>query len=170
VEFLTSIENSAFCEWMRTSSSLWAYPGILFLHTAGLAIVVGISVVVDLRLLGFARRVPVAPLERFFPIMWIGFWISAVSGTILLAQDATTKLANPVFGIKMILIGFAVADMILIRRLVGRDPAIDKSGSGTGKCLAALSILLWLGVTTAGRLMAFLGPVSGSPGLTNRIG
>jgi len=170
VQFLSSIENSPFCEWMRTSSSLWAYPGILFLHTAGLAIVVGLSVVVDLRLLGFAPRMPVAPLERFFPIMWIGFWIDAVSGTVLLALDATTKLTNPVFDIKMILIGLAVGDTILIRRLLFRDPIIERSVSGTGKFLAAVSILLWFGATTAGRLMAYLGSVSGSPGLTNRIG
>jgi hypothetical protein len=168
--FLSSIENSAFSEWLRTSSSLWGYPAILFLHTAGLAIVVGFSVVVDLRLLGFARRVPVAPLEGFFPIMWGGFWINVVSGAILLAEDATTKIASPVFGIKMILIGLAIADMMLIRRVVFRHPVIDKSVSSTGKCLAGASILLWSGATTAGRLMAYLGSVPGLPGVTNRIG
>jgi hypothetical protein len=170
LEFLSSVENSAFCEWVRTSSSLWAYPGILFLHTVGLTIVVGISVVVDLRLLGFAPGTPVAPLERFFPIMWLGFWINAVSGTILLALDATTKLTNPVFGVKMVLIGLAVVDMIVIRRLVFRDPTADTSGSSTGKFLAAVSMLLWFGATTAGCLTAYLGSVSGVPGLTNRIG
>jgi hypothetical protein len=170
VAFLSSIENSPFCEWVRTSSSLWAYPGFLFLHTVGLAIVVGLSVVVDLRLLGFARQMPVAPLDRFFPIMWIGFWINAASGTILLAQDATAKLTNPVFGIKMTLIGLAVVDMILIRRVVSRDSLIGASVSGRGRFLAAVSIFLWLGATTAGRLMTYLGSVSGLPGLKNRIG
>jgi hypothetical protein len=157
MEFLSSIENSAFSEWVRTSPSLWAYPGILFLHTVGLAIVVGISVVVDLRLLGFVRQIPVAPLEPFFPVMWVGFWINAVSGTVLLAQDARAKLTSPVFGIKMTLIGLAVVDMVLIRRVVFRDPDLDTSVPGAGQFLAAASIVLWLGATTAGRLMAYLG-------------
>src|SRR4030095_8615344 len=122
MEFLSLIDNSAFSVWVRESSSIFAYAGILFLHTVGLAIVVGISAMIDLRLLGVASDLPIAPLERFFPIMGAGFWINAVSGSILLAQDATTKFTNPIFGIKMVLIALAVADMVLLRRGVFRGP------------------------------------------------
>jgi hypothetical protein len=135
-----------------------------------LAIVVGISVMIDLRLLGVASDLPIAPLERFFPIMWTGFWINAVSGSILLAQDATTKFTNPIFGIKMVLIALAVADMVLLRRVVFRGRQVERNVSGQGKLLAVASLVLWFGATTAGRLMAYLGTVSGVPGLENRIG
>ena len=170
MEFLSWIENSAFSMWVRESPSLLAYAGILFMHTLGLAIVVGISAMVDLRLLGFAPGIPIAPLERFFPIVWVGFWINAVSGAILLAQDATAKFTNPVFGVKMILIALAVADMVLLRRVVFRERHVDQPVSGFGKILAIASLALWFGATTAGRLMAYLGPVWGGPGLGNRIG
>jgi hypothetical protein len=170
MEFLSWIENSAFSVWVRESPSIFAYAGILFLHTLGLAIVVGFSAMIDLRLLGVASDLPIAPLERFFPIMWTGFWINVVSGSILLAQDATTKFTNPIFGIKMVLIALAVADMALLRRVVFRGPQVEHIVSGQGKLLAVASLLLWFGATTAGRLMAYLGTVSGVPGLENRIG
>jgi hypothetical protein len=170
LEFLSAIENSPFSEWVRTSSSLWVYPGILFIHTLGMAVVVGISAMVDLRLIGFARTLPVAPLERYFPIMWTGFWLDAISGTILLAADATTTIANPVFGVKMVLIALGVVNMVLIRRVVFRGPNVDNAVPVLGKFLAGASLVLWFSATTAGRLMAYLGAVSGLPGVTNKIG
>ena len=155
MELLSAIEHSAFFTWVREDSSIWAYPGIRFIHTVGLAIVVGVSTMINLRLLGFARTLPVAPLERYFPIIWAGFWINAISGTILLAADATTKLTNPAFRVKMILIALAVVNLVLIRRVVFRDPNADTSVSGFGKFLATVSLLLWFGATTAGRFMAY---------------
>jgi hypothetical protein len=170
VGLLQTIEASAFCTWVREDSSLWAYPGILFMHVAGMATVVGISAMVGLRVLGFAPKLPVAPFERFFPIIWGAFCLSAISGTVLLAADATAKLTSPVFGVKMFLIALAVADMVLIRRVVFRGSHEDRSVPISGKLLAAASLVLWFGATTAGRLMAYLGTVSGVPGITNTIG
>src|SRR5262249_43469315 len=144
--------------------------GVLFLHTAGLAIVVGLSAIIDLRLLGFARSLPIAPLERFFPFIWAGFWINAVSGSILLAQDATTKFTDPIFAIKMALIALAVSHVVLIRRLVFRRRRVDEAVPRPGKLLAMASLVLWFGATAAGRLMTYFGTVSGVPGLDNRIG
>jgi hypothetical protein len=170
MQLLSAIENSPFATWVREGSSVFGYYGFLFLHTVGLATVVGLCAMIDLRLPGFARKLPVAPLERFFPVLWVGFWINAISGTVLLAADATTKFTNPVFGIKMLLITLAVVDTILIRRLVIRKPSVGTAVPMLGRVLAIVSLLLWFGATTAGRLMAYLGPVSGSPGLTNHIG
>ncbi|PWT79378.1 MAG: hypothetical protein C5B57_14060 [Blastocatellia bacterium] len=155
MEFLSWIENSPFPTWVRTTPSIWGYSIILFAHTIGFATVVGLSTVVNLRLLGFARRLPVAPLERFFPIIWAGFWINAASGAVLFAADATTKVTNPVFGIKMALVALAVCDTILLQRIVFRDAKIERSISPLGKCLATASLVLWFGVTTAGRLMTY---------------
>jgi hypothetical protein len=170
VEFLSAIEHSAFSTWVREDSSFWVYPGILFMHTVGVALVVGISAMIDLRLLGFARTLPVAPLERFFPVVWTGFWINAVSGTILLAANATAMFTNPVFYVKMLLIAIGVVDMALLRRVVFRAADPEKGIPASGKFLAAASLVLWFGATTAGRLMPYLGAVSGAPGVTNKIG
>jgi hypothetical protein len=101
--------------------------------------------------------------------MWAGFWINATSGTALLIADATTKFANPVFFTKMALVALSVINMVLIRRKVLRAPGAATGLVPTaGKVLAITSIILWAGAITAGRLMAYLGPVSGAPGLFNR--
>src|SRR5689334_21508412 len=125
MDFLAAIEHSPFSTWVRESGSLWAYPGILFMHTVGLACVVGVNAAVDLRILGVARRVSLAPMEKLFPIMWLGFLINAVSGTVLLAADATTKLANPVFGVKIGFIALALVNIWLLKRYVFRPLTIE---------------------------------------------
>ena len=156
MKLLSTIEYSAFCTWVRESNSLWAYPGILFMHTIGTALVVGMSAMIDLRVLGFARQLPVAPLERYFPIVWASFWVSAISGAILFAADATSKIVSPLFGVKMLLIVLVVLTMVLIRRTVFRAPGGEKSGWGRPQWLASASLVVWFGAIAAGRLMAYI--------------
>ena len=67
-DLLASIEGSALAAWTRESPSIWAYPTILTLHTVGLAIVVGASVVIDVRLLGLSPRIPVGVLRSLTPL------------------------------------------------------------------------------------------------------
>ena len=153
---MSALEQSAFSTWVRESGSLWAYPGFQFAHAAGLAIAVGLSVVIDLRVLGFARQLPLAPLERFFPFLWAGVWISAISGAILFAAEATNKIASPLFAVKMTLVVLAIANMSLLRRTVFRARHDDSVVPPRGKALAALSFALWFAAIVAGRLMTYL--------------
>ena len=162
MDFLVWLEQSGFSTWVRESSSVWAYPTILFLHTIGMATVVGVNAGIDLRILGFAPELPVAPMTRLFPLMWAGFGINAVSGTALLIADATTKLTSPVFYIKMGFIALALIDLRLLKTHVFGDALVDKRPlSAQAKILAVTSLVFWVGVITAGRLMAYIGPVSG---------
>ena len=170
MSFLLSLENSAFGTWVRESKSLWAYPTILFLHTVGLGFLVGLNAAIDLRILGVARKVPLAPMESFYKIMWAAFWVNALSGTALLIADATTKLTNPVFYIKMSFVALAVINMVAIRRRVFHRRGFDVAAAAAfGRALAITSLIFWGGAITAGRLMAYFGPVSGAPGLENSI-
>src|SRR5438477_10093265 len=101
--------------------------------------------------------------------MWARVRINRLSGTPLLVAEATTKLTNRVFYTKMACIVFAVMSMVLIRR---RDfgAAADRAAvAAPARALAAMSLVLWAGAITAGRLMAYFGPVSGAPGLQNRL-
>ena len=162
MDVLLRLEQAGFFTWVRESSSLWAYPTILFLHTIGLATLVGVNAGIDLRILGFAPELPLAPMTRLFPIIWAAFGINAVSGTILLIADATTKVTNPVFFVKMVFIALALVNLRLLRTRVFGDPLVDKQPLSTSaRILAITSLIFWVGATTAGRLMAYIGPVSG---------
>src|SRR4029450_12536971 len=95
VQYLEWIENTWFGIWVRESGSIWSYPMIITLHSYGMAMLVGVSAVIDLRLLGFASRVPLASLRRLFLLIRIGFWISLGAGGGLTIGDAATMLLSP---------------------------------------------------------------------------
>jgi hypothetical protein len=167
VNFLAYLEQTGFSIWVRESRSLFSYPGILLLHTYGMAIVVGLIAGIDLRILGFAPALPLAPMRKLLPIMWAAFWVNAVTGTILMVVDATTKLRNPDFFVKMGLILLAVVIQRLIEkrvfpeRKIGEVGQVDAPLTTNVKMLALTSLVCWLGAITAGRLLAYVGPVSG---------
>ena len=162
MEYFAYLEQTAFFAWVRESRSLLAYPGILLLHTAGMAVVVGLVAGIDLRILGFAPSLPLAPMRRFLPLMWAAFFVNAATGAILLLADATTKLSNPDFFVKMAFILAAVIVRRAIDARVFRDgPEAPLPPGAPIKALAATSMVCWLGAITAGRLLAYVGPVSG---------
>jgi len=164
VEFLKWIEQTGFCTWVRESSSLWAQPGILLMHTIGMGLAVAINAGIDLRILGVAPQLPLSALEEFIPILWIGFCINAITGSILLAADASTKLINPDFYVKLLFIALALINLRMLRSRLFRDELIDKKPIPMDvKVLAVTSMLFWIGAITAGRLMAYVGPISGLP-------
>ena len=104
-------------------------------------------------------------MVRFFRLVWVGFWINALSGTALLVM-APAKLSNPTFIVKMACIGLGVATMVWIKREAfpkGPTPGTSEmSGVSTlAKVLAVSSLVLWVGAITAGRLMAYVG--NGNP-------
>jgi len=133
-----------------------------------MALVAGFNAVIDLRLLGMSPKIPIKPMERLYPWMWWGFAINAVTGSCLLIADATTKLTNPDFGVKMVFVFSGIVVLKIMRKKVFGDPQLDKGPvSGTAKGLAWVSLFCWIGAITAGRLLAYVGPVSGLPGLKN---
>jgi hypothetical protein len=147
---LSWLEGSTLAAWTRESPSIWAYPTILTLHTLGLSVVVGASAVIDLRLVGFAPRVPLEPLQSLFPFIWIGLAVNAASGVLLFAADATAKAQQPVFYVKLACIALALWQTVRARR------AIARRAPESGRNAAALALAFWAGAIVAGRLMAYL--------------
>ena len=157
-DFATWLQGSALGVWTRESPSIWAYPTVLTLHTVGLGVLVGANAVIDFTLLGFAPRLPISSLSPLYRFMRAGLAMNAVTGVMLFASDATTKARQPVFYIKLTLIAMALVVTAVIRKTVERGPApLDADlYAGPSRRLAALSLLLWAGAVTAGRLMAYL--------------
>ncbi len=130
MEFLSWLENTEFCTWIRGSGSIWAYPLVLTLHTTGMGILVGFNWALDLRLLGVARQIPVLAMQKFFKVMWIGFWVNLITGIVLLAADATTKMTSWVFGVKMFFIVLAMIVLVKMEKTIFRNPAVTAKIDG----------------------------------------
>lgn len=154
--FLQAIEDTGFSTWLRESESPFAFYFILLFHTFGLALLVGANAVVDLRLLGVAQAIPIAPLKRLFKIMWIGFTMNALTGVLLVLAYPTKTLTNWDFYAKLTIIGFAVWVMQKLKNQVFEDASLtDVDRMARGASLAKWSLVLWFAAITAGRLLAY---------------
>ena len=154
--FLQTIEETGLSTWIRESESLFGFYFILLLHNIGLSLAVGTSVLIGLRLLGFAPDLPLAPLKKFFTVLWTGAWISGISGVFLLLAYPTKALTNPLFYVKLTLIGVGVWITLRIEKLVFDDASASEAVRlARGKVLAARSFLVWLAAISAGRLLAY---------------
>ncbi len=151
------LEGTQVALWV--GESLWAYPFLLSLHAVGLAVVVGIVVMLDLRLLGSFKGLDVA---SFLPVMrfaWIGFVVNAVSGAFLFTSQATTFVSSVPFLLKigMIFVGAILAAVIQHRLRGVRDGTDnDFANSGATKLIAGVSLATWIGAIVTGRLIAYI--------------
>ena len=153
--FFALIEHSELSEWVR-SDCLCAFPTIVTLHNLGMGFLAGGSVVIDLRLLGFAPRMPLKPLAQFVPVLWLAFTVIAVTGTLLLIAYPTKALTNPLFYIKLCLVALAVGLVYRIASHVLRASEVDrKPPASNAKVLAVASLATWAALIAAGRYLAY---------------
>ncbi len=151
------LENTSVAIWV--GESLWAYPFWLSLHGVGLAIVVGIFSMRDLRLLGLFRGLKPAAFLSLSKLAWIGFIANAISGAFLFTSQATTFVSSTPFLLK---IGCVVAGMVLASVIQSRlrGELADSGGeaviSGSTKALALASLSFWLAAIVTGRLIAYI--------------
>ena len=153
--FLIWLESTALSQWIVGSESMFAFPGILALHAIGMGFAVGICLALDLRILGVAPGVRIAEMRRFVPVVWAAFWLNAVSGVLLLIGYPTKALTNPVFYLKLLLIGVGLWLFTRIGRRVFDDAGDERAQSPPVQRLAIISLVCWVGAITAGRLLAY---------------
>jgi len=154
---LSWLESTSLALWLRESPSIWALPTVLTLHTAGMAVLVGTSWMLDLRLLGVGRHVPLSAYRWVFPTLAVGLFVNLVTGVLLFIKNPTTWGTAMPFLVKMLLVVASVATLVPVRSLVLRsDEGPDVSRNV--RLLAIASILAWTGAVTAGRLLAYLVP------------
>lgn len=149
------LENTRVAIWV--AESLWAYPVLLSLHIVGLAMVVGIFVMRDLRLLGYFERLRPTAFLPISKLAWIGFLINATSGLLLFTSQAVTFVNSKPFLIKISAIVAAMVMAGLIQsRLRAELAAGATSVKATTRIFARLSLGLWMTAIIAGRLIAYL--------------
>ena len=154
---IEAIENSAYAVWVRESPSIFAYTSILSLHAIGLAIIVGINTLVALRLLGYVQEIPLPPLRKLFPWMYLGFTINLFSGTSLLVANLSGDLGNWLFLAKLVFIALAMINLELTRIHVFDRPSEVLVGGlpKHARTVAIASLVLWGLAMVAGRFTAY---------------
>jgi hypothetical protein len=140
--------------------STWAYPILEIAHIIGIALVFGSILAYDLRVLGRHRSLPLDTLGRhLLPWVWTGFVLNATSGLLLFVSNPVEFAANPALQYKLALIALAGLNAAYFQWRIA--PAIPTWNIGTpapasARLSAFLSIGLWISVTAAGRLMAYV--------------
>lgn len=149
----SALEASPLGVLMRGSRGL--YPAANVAHVIGLVLLVGAIGVVDLRVMGFGRAVPLAPLSRFLtPIAMVGFAVLLASGVLLFAADAGPLTRSAMFQVKMGLSVLALANALAFRRWFG-DGRRGSEAPPAARIMAAGSLAAWLAVACLGRLIAY---------------
>jgi len=155
---LAAIEATALGVAMR--QSLWLYPAVEIVHICGFVIVVGSIVVLDLRLLGLARDLPVRALVRHV-VPWAlgGLLLIIPSGLLMFAAQAVDLVANRVFQLKLLLLLLVGTNGAVFHTGVYRGVTAWNSDAApplAAKVHAAASLLLWFSILACGRLLAYI--------------
>jgi hypothetical protein len=139
----------------------WSWAGAESIHFVGLTLLFGSIAAWDLRLLGFAKQVPMAAFHRLVPFSLLGFGINASSGMFFLMTDPDQYVYNPAFHLKMLCVMLAGVNagifyLTMFRREKGlwsgeKEPAFARISG-------AVSLVLWMTVIVCGRMITFYRP------------
>ncbi len=140
--------------------SLWFYPIIETTHVLALCLFLGLVAMMDLRLVSATMRTaPVTEVQqRLFPWQMVGLALMTVSGLLLLLSEPLRFYDNPFFRAKVILLVLAIANAGVFHTGVYTRVAqwdTQPVPPVAARVAGGLSILLWVGVVTAGRMIAY---------------
>jgi hypothetical protein len=153
---LNWLESLPLSVWVHESPSVWAQPTVLTLHTMGMGVLVGASWVLDLRLLGISRNIPLSAFRWVFRAIAISLLVNVVTGVLLFVGRATTWGTAFPFAIKMAFVIASAATVLPLRTYVLQSGPDQRDVNSRARLLAIASIVAWSGAITAGRLLAYL--------------
>lgn len=133
------------------ASHPWAYPMLEVAHLIGVSLILGNLVLVELRVLGLGKALPVSPLLRLaLPVVMIGAILCVMTGLLMFASQASELLANRLFTFKMILLALAASNAVWFH-LRGSVDKLD----ALARLSASISLALWLSILGLGRWIAY---------------
>ena len=153
------MEASALGHYMRESGP-WTYAVVNLSHILGVATLFGSVLVLDLRLLGCWRRIPIATLaSATTPVATVGFGIAALAGTALLATKATDYLNNPFFDIKFPAIALGLINVLILNLLPAwrarGTRELSRAEQRQLAVMGGISMACWLTAVSAGRMIGY---------------
>ncbi|KWX21616.1 hypothetical protein AFM11_24100 [Mycolicibacterium wolinskyi] len=158
-DVLAWLESSALGAFMRDTGP-WTYPIVNLIHILGVATLFGAVLILDLRLLGLWRRVPLRAItSTASPVATAGFVVAALSGPCLLASNALDYDQNPVLLVKFGAIGLGMVNVVLLRRTSAwrahTTGELSHAQARLPAAFAGVSLASWLTAVTAGRMLGY---------------
>ena len=142
--------------------SRYGWPTCESIHFLGLSLLIGAIGTFDLRLLGFAPRIPIAALHRLVPWGIAGYGINIITGLMFLVTEPNQYIYNPSFHFKILFMGLAGINVLVFYVAVFGKVKLLEPGAATprsAKIIGGASLLLWIGVIVCGRLLTFYRPI-----------
>jgi hypothetical protein len=163
-EIVQWFQDTALATAIRESAIV--FPVILSLHLTGMGLFGGMILMTDLRLLGIAMtKRPVSDVVNGLrPWKHLGLTLTATCGILLLWSKAAIYYPNPYLRIKLVLFVLIIIHALVFRSVYRNVADMDRSPviPGRAKLAAALSVILWISVVTAGRWIGYWEP-KGAP-------
>lgn len=159
MQFLADLEASPLSEWL--SLSMLGFPTLIALHSVGMAVVVGLTLTLTLRLHGILPDIREHDLPRLLTIAVWGFSLNFVTGLALFITRGSEYIVSYIFLLKMLLVLVSAGIVFWLRRRLALNarptqiPMMDR----TAKSMALVATVLWFGAVVAGRLIAYLSDV-----------
>ena len=150
------LEASAFAEWIQTS--FVGYPVVITMHSIGMAIMVGLVLVLNLRLVGMFSRIPYSALSKLLGVAWVGFVINFLSGAALFIAQASVFATQASFIVKFLAVVIGASLAGYMQPILSRDAAAWGTGTGPSNVrgLAMASLFVWILAILAGRFTAYI--------------
>jgi len=154
----------SFCDWLsNTSLSLtiqtvmWIIPAVQTVHILCVAVVMSSMAMLDLRLVGMAgKRQSVSQMvSRLVPWVWGALPVLLTTGVILIVGEPSRELLNPYFRAKMAMLATVIVITFIVERKNAKDPDYWESRGAAAALTGLASLLLWVGIITAGRWIAY---------------
>jgi len=150
--YLARLEETFLSTWIRETG--WVFFSSLTLHSLALALVIGVSLVILWRELGFAVGIPAARLVTLIPVAKTGLVVVLLSGCLLLLAYPAKALTNLLFYLKLAAVVAAL--VITWRILIANQHNEPLPGQpGAQRTLACLGLVLWVTSIAAGRFLAY---------------
>lgn len=156
----------ALSDWLPTTAVgrlvadvLWVIPALQAVHILAMGLVLTSAAFISLRLLEVTGRDrPVTWFSvRFLPWIWAPLVVLVVTGVLLVSGEPARALFNTVFQIKMLLLVLVVVVTAVFQQIVNRNAALwDAGPTLSARLVGAGSLLLWVAIIVAGRLIAYV--------------
>lgn len=156
MNLLAYLETTTFADWILIS--MLGFPTLIALHSVGMGVAVGLSLIAALRLNGVLTGMSATLLPRLLSVAIYGFWLNLLTGLALFVSRGTDYISSTIFLLKMFLVVVSAAILFRLRRRVSASARLADGAHVDGRTrrLAIVVSFTWFGAVVTGRLIAYL--------------